>query len=181
MLGPDTDTFSAAPFSGSLKLKNRKISTNMCFDFLLRKEALLCECCEMVHRLTWVQCGPGVQHCRFQAVVNRNLLQQWGWCHISTWGWCNGRRPGVWPGERGCPPHEHTWSSDLNHSAYSTSIDNGSHQQTSSTKVERQSSNSCDERVVFETAYYDVWGRFKDHRPVAVIMYTASRGQRLTR
>lgn len=66
-------------------------------------------------KLTWAQRGPEVQRWAFQAAVNWNHQQQLGWCHKSPWERRDGKLPAVWPVERGCLPHERTWSSDPYH------------------------------------------------------------------
>lgn len=71
------DTISDSLLSGFLKLKTRRLIFRIALSFL---EAILC--CERVCQLTWVQRGPGVQHCGSQATANTNPQQQWGRHHI---------------------------------------------------------------------------------------------------
>ena len=71
------DTISASLSSGFLKLKTRRLIHRIALNCL---EAI--PCCERVRQLTWVQRGPGVQHCGSQATANTNPQQQWGRRHI---------------------------------------------------------------------------------------------------
>lgn len=73
---------------------------------------------KVLHQLTWAPHGPEVQHLGFRGGTGKELQHQQEWFHKSAWGWCSGRPVGVSPGERGCPPHGHTWSWGLRHFAY---------------------------------------------------------------